>query len=233
MNFYPILRQLLDTPITDTPNLTSFATASISDTSNLAPFTAVIHPIPRQPFHPPPKPTLIVRPRNFLPPSEQFLATKRLKHDNEVYYKTLHQYNELFKSHEAFLDSLLLANSFHNLSVNTSTSKSRNLFAYKKLSSQISVLQPYKIVFNQPLDANKHLHPPQIVAPNSPSCASPSLDNADTSITDDYLDNPDNDAISHTFIKEKNDAISETFINDNDDHTDNDDPIPIETPYPY
>ena len=104
MKFYPIFRQLLDTPITDTPNLTSFATASLSDTSNSTLFTVVIHPVPRQPFHPPPKPTLIVRPRKFLPPPGQFLATIRLKHNIEVYYKTLHQYNELLKSHEAYLD---------------------------------------------------------------------------------------------------------------------------------
>ena len=153
----------------------------------------------------------------------QVLATKRLKHNNELYYKTLHQYNELFKSHETYLDTFLLANSFHNLFLNTSTSKSRNLFAYKKLSSQISVLQPYKIAFNQPLDANKLLHPPQTMAPSSPSCASPSLDNCDTSITDDPLDNPDNDAISDMSINDNNDAISETSIDDN-----NDDPIPID-----
>ena len=110
------------------------------------------------------------------------------------------------------------------MSVNTSTSKSCNLFAYKKLSSHISVLQPYKIAFNQPLDANKHLDPPQIMAPSSPSCASPSLDNADTSITDDPLDNPDNDAISDMSIKDNNDAISETSIDDNND----DDPIPVD-----
>ena len=53
------------------------------------------------------------------------------------------------------------------------------------------------------------------MAPGSRSCASPSWDNADTSINDDPLDNPEND------------AISETSIDDNDDHTDNDDPIPI------
>ena len=92
----------------------------------------------------------------------------------------------------------------------------------------MSVLQPFKIVFNQPLDANKHLHPPQIVAPNSPSCASPSFDDANTSLTDDPLDNPEKDAIYDTSIKDKNDAISETTIDDNDDHTDKDDPIPID-----
>ena len=119
INSYPILRQLLDTPITDTPNLTSFTTAPITDTSNSTLFTAVIHTIPRQSFHPPPNPTLIVRPREFLPPPGQFLATKRLTHHNEVYYKFFHQYNELLKSHEGYLDSLLLANSFHNMSVNT------------------------------------------------------------------------------------------------------------------
>ena len=154
MNSYPVLRQLLDTPITDTSNLTSFPTTSITNSST--PFTAVIHPIPRQPILPPPKLTLIFRPRTFLPLPGQFLATKRLKHNNEVYYKTLHQYNELSKSHEVSLDSLLLANSFQNLSVNTFTTKSRNTFAQKKLPSRIAVLQPYKIVFNHPLDAKKH-----------------------------------------------------------------------------
>ena len=48
-----------------------------------------------------------------------------------------------------------------------------------------------------------------------------------TSLTDDPLDNPANAAISDTSIKDNNDAISEKSI-DNDDHTDNDDPIPID-----
>ena len=60
------------------------------------------------------------------------------------------------------------------------------------LSSQISVPQPFEIDFNQLLDADRQLHRHQTVAPNSPSCASPSLDIADTSLTDDPLDNPEN-----------------------------------------
>ena len=220
MNSYPILRQLVDAPITDTTNPTFIA--PITDTSTSLPFTAVIHPILLQSFHPSKKPTLIVRPRKFLRPPGHFLATKRLKHNNEVCYKTLHQYNDLLKSHEAYLDSILLANSFHNLSFNTSTSKSCCPFAYKKLSSHIFVLQPYKIALNQPLDANKHIHPPQIMALSSPSCASASLDNANTSTTDDPSDYPDN-VISDMSIKDNNDAISEKSIEDN-----NDDPIPID-----
>ena len=143
MNSYPVLRQLLDTPITDTSNLTSFPTTSITDSST--PFTAVIHPIPRQPILPPPKLTLIVRPRKFLPLPGQFRATKRLKHNNEVYYKTLHQYNELSKSHEVDLDSLLLANSFKNLSVNTFTTKSRNTFAQKNFPLELLSSSPIKL----------------------------------------------------------------------------------------
>ena len=55
MSPYPILRQLLDTPITDTPTTTPFTPASITDTSNSTPFTAVIHPISEADPHRSPK----------------------------------------------------------------------------------------------------------------------------------------------------------------------------------
>ena len=73
----------------------------------------------RSPMPHPPRPVMVVRPRKFLPPPGQFLATKRLKHNNNIYYQTLHQYNELFKAHENYLDSLLLTTAFQNLTFQT------------------------------------------------------------------------------------------------------------------
>ena len=108
MDSYPILRWLLNAFITDESTPTSF--------------TAVIRPAPIRPPNLLQKLTLIVLPRKLLPPPRQFLATKRPKLNTEVFFETHHRYNELLKSHEDYLDSLLLATSFQNLFVTSSTS---------------------------------------------------------------------------------------------------------------
>ena len=75
--------------------------------------SSLLPPMPR-------RPVMVVGPGKFLPPPGQFLATRRIKHNNDVYYQTLHQYNELLKAHERYLDSLLLTSAFQSLKIQTS-----------------------------------------------------------------------------------------------------------------
>ena len=124
----------------------------------LPPASSLRQPMPR-------RPVMVVRPRKFLPPPGQFLATRRLKHNNDVYYQTLYQYNELLKAHERYLDSLLLTTAFQNLKIQTSPLPNANLkiqtsplstthrhpFKFRKILSKTSVLKSYKREFNQPL----------------------------------------------------------------------------------
>ena len=124
MDLHPLLCQLLDAP-----TLTDSSTPIDSS-------TPVFHSsaLPSAVVRPTSKPTLLDRTRKYLPPPGQFLATKRIKHSNDFYYKTLSQYNELFKQHESSLDSLLLLTSFQKFSVDVSspnTTLNRNPFAYK------------------------------------------------------------------------------------------------------
>ena len=120
--------------------------------------SSLLPPMPR-------RPVMVVRPRKFLPPPGQFLATRRIKHNNDVYYQTLYQYNELLKAHERYLDSLLLTSAFHSLKFQTSNSKTqtqtsplsytqRNPFKFRKILPETSVLQSFKREFHQPLNVS-------------------------------------------------------------------------------
>ena len=142
---------------------------------------------PSMPHAHPPRPVMVVRPRKFLPPPGQFLATKRLKHNNDVYYQTLYQYNELLKAHEQYLDSLLLTTAFKNLTVQTShlsnSSTHRNPFKFRKILPKTSVLKPYKIEFNQPLSV------PVVPKYLPPAPATPLLQSNTSDISDDCDNN--------------------------------------------
>ena len=110
--------------------------------------------MPRQPMPRPPRPqrpVMVVRPRKFLPPPGQFFATKRLKHNNDVYYKTLYPYNELLKAHETYLDSLFLTTAFKNYRFKFQPMSMSIIILSNYIYRKILVLKPYKIEFNQPL----------------------------------------------------------------------------------
>ena len=105
----------------------------------------------------------------------QFLATKHLKLNNDVYYKTFQQYKELLKTHEVFLDSLLLTTAFRIFPVSTSLpTNSSKTFEYRKILTKISVFQPFKVQLNQPLDTSTY--PLQLDPfPSSPAVAATPL----------------------------------------------------------